>query len=144
MVFPLYEACFFTLCTSENLFCEAANSDKDKDLEIHLDLKKPFWCMCTNFYRGIFMTALAISYLPPLCTLPGKLCKDNRFFRVLLFMLLATCLHEKCVCCHPATRLCISALSSSHLCCYLIILICILYVGLILLGGSKEREMGKI
>lgn len=97
--------------------------------------------MCTNFYGGIFMTALTISYLPPFRTLSGELGEDNRLFGVFFLVLLATCLHEECVRCHPATRLCISALSSPHLRCYLIILICILYVGLILLGGTcKERR----
>lgn len=100
--------------------------------------------MCTNFYGGIFMTALAISYLPPFCTLSGELGEDNRLFGVFFLVLLATCLHEECVCCHPTTRLCISALSSPHLRCYLIILICILYVGLILLGGNMKREMKKL
>lgn len=122
---------------------ETANSDKDKDSEIHLDLKASLAsCMCTNFYSGIFITSTTISYLPPFCTLSGELSEDDRLFRMLLFMLLATCLYEESICCHSTTRLRIrTPLSSSHLHGYLIILICILCVGLILKHEQRNETL---
>lgn len=100
-------------------------------------------CMCTNFYRGMFITTFTIimSYLPPFCTFSRKLCEDNRLFRMLLFMLLAAGLYEERIRRHSATRLCICTLAASHLCCYLIILICILCVGLILLKRERKNEL---
>lgn len=136
--------------SEKTCFWKTANSQtKTKTLRSILILKRSLSLACVlistagwNFYYNFYNSCL--SYLPPFCALSRELSKDDWLFRMLLFMLLATCLYEESVRCHPSARLSVSTFTPSHLHRYLIILICILCVGLILDREEEKETLLKI
>lgn len=103
----------FLILASKRVYWSTSNVCTIKRLLICFYIQYYIYKNVINYNGSLSLKNEKNPHLPPHCTLFGEFPEDNLLLGMLLFMLLATCLDEERVRCHPSSWLRI--FSSRHI-----------------------------